>query len=629
MTASMAIPASATKNVAFFKKDKFSRTKLDELLKKRFFYAQAFGIYGGVSGLYDYGPPGCALQANLVALWRSHFILEESMLEVDCTALTPHDVLKTSGHVDRFTDYMVKDLSTGDVYRADHLLEAFLSKRLIAATKEETEEINSILAQIDNFKEAELDTLFKKYCIVSDLGNPLGPVHKFNLMFSTSIGPAGNLPGYLRPETAQGQFVNFRKLLECNNDRMPFASAMIGKSFRNEISPRSGLLRVREFLMAEVEHYVHPDKKDHARFSEVAHIELNFLPSNVQEMGKNDITRKSIDDAVKSRMVNNQTLGYFLARTAQFLWKVGIDPERLRFRQHMRNEMAHYASDCWDAEIFNSYGWIECVGCADRSCYDLSMHTKATGERLMAREKLETPIQVSVSKVIIDKKALGMAFKSASKEITEYLESLSEEEAIELFSKVSNDMLPVVISKSGNLYQIPLSMVRIEKVEETKHVMEYIPAVIEPSFGLGRIIYSLLEHSFWAREDDEQRVVLSIPAIVAPTKCLIAPLSQNDGFRPICQRLIKILRKKNISCLLDESSATIGKRYSRFDEIGVPFAITVDFQSLKDSTVTIRERDSTQQIRVPVDSVASIIDCLVEGHKDWNLVVEESGGLFS
>jgi glycyl-tRNA synthetase len=616
-------------NVAFAKKSKFSRTKLEELLKKRFFYAQAFGIYGGVGGLYDYGPPGCALQANLVSLWRSHFILEENMLEVDCTALTPHDVLKTSGHVDRFTDYMVKDLKTGDVYRADHLLEAFLAKKRETASSEEAAEIDSILAQIDNFKESELDALFQKYKVISDLGNAVGPVHKFNLMFSTSIGPAGNIPGYLRPETAQGQFVNFRKLLECNNDRMPFASAMIGKSFRNEISPRSGLLRVREFLMAEVEHYVHPEKKDHLRFSEVSQVVLNFLPSNIQEQGKSDIVKQSIGDAVAAGMVNNQTLGYFLARTAQFLWRTGIDPERLRFRQHMRNEMAHYASDCWDAEILNSYGWIECVGCADRACFDLSMHTKVTGERLMAREKLEVPTRALVSKIIIDKKGLGMSFKTASKEIAEHLESLSEEEATELFSKVSNDILTVLVPKTGNSYQIPLSMVKLEKVEETKHVLEYIPAVIEPSFGLGRIIYSILEHSFWTREADEQRAVLSIPAAIAPTKCLIAPLSQNDDFSPTCQKLLRLLRKKNISCQLDESSATIGKRYSRFDEIGVPFATTVDFQSIKDSTVTIRERDSTQQIRVHLDLVGSIIESLIEGHKDWNQIVEEAGGLFT
>ena len=599
-------------------------------MKKRFFYAQAFGIYGGIGGLYDYGPPGSALQANLVAQWRSHFVLEENMLEVDCTALTPHDVLKTSGHVDRFTDYMVRDVKTGDVYRADHLLEAFLEKKLKEGVlgEEEAKEVESILAQIDNYREAELDALFARFKVVSDLGNPVGPVHKFNLMFATSIGPAGNVAGFLRPETAQGQFVNFKKLLECNNDRMPFASAMIGKSFRNEISPRSGLLRVREFLMAEVEHYVHPERKDHPRFADIECVELNFLPASVQEQGKTELTRATVGEAVKSGMVNNQTLGYFLARTAQFLWKIGIDSERLRFRQHMSNEMAHYASDCWDAEIHSSYGWVECVGCADRACYDLSMHSAVTGEKLMAREKLDEPLHVSTVKLLVDKKAVGMAFKAASKEIAQILEGAVDAQAEEMYARAANDLLPVT-TRSGETFQVPLGMVKLERVLEVKHVLEYIPAVIEPSFGIGRIIYSLLEHAFWARDGDEQRVVLSIPACIAPMKCLVAPLSPNAEFKPLCQELIRALRRRGISCQMDESSTSIGKRYSRNDEIGVPFAITVDFQALKDGTVTVRERDSTEQIRVPLAKADLILEQLIEAEKSWPEIVQEQGGLFT
>lgn len=616
-------------NVAFSKKHEFTRARMEELLKKRFFYAQAFGIYGGVSGLYDYGPPGCALQANLVSQWRTHFILEENMLEVDCTALTPHDVLKTSGHVDRFTDYMVKDIKTGEVYRADHLLEAFLERKLSDPNISSTEaaEIESILAQVDNFKEADLDALFKRFNVVSDLGNAITSVQKFNLMFATPIGPAGNLQGYLRPETAQGQFVNFRKLLECNNDKMPFASAMIGKSFRNEISPRSGLLRVREFLMAEIEHYVHPEHKSHKRFHEICNTALNFLPASTQQQGRTDLTTITIAEAVQSGMVNNETLGYFLARTAMFLWKIGVDPSRLRFRQHMKNEMAHYASDCWDAEIHNSYGWIECVGCADRACYDLSMHTKFTGEKLSAREKLDTPIEQTCTRIVVDKRALGTAFKSAAKEISDTLDSFVDITAETLISSAANEIIALT-TNCGNKYEIPVSMLKLEKKQETKHVLEYTPAVIEPSFGLGRIIYSVLEHSFWIRDGDEQRAVLSFPPVIAPMKCLIAPLSPCADFAPLCIELARQLRRKNITCQLDESSTSIGKRYARNDEIGVPFAVTVDFQSLKDSTVTIRERDSTQQCRIPINAVAVSIDDLIEERTTWSEMVQSNGGLF-
>ena len=174
-------------------------------------------------------------------------------------------------------------------------------------------------------------------------------------MFDTSIGPAGDKKGYLRPETAQGQFLNFNKLLEFNNARMPFASASIGKSFRNEISPRSGLLRVREFLMAEIEHFVDPKQKSHQRFKEVENLKCRLLPKNVQQAGKTEVTMISIGEAVRTRMVDNETLGYFLARIWLFLEKIGCDMSRVRFRQHMKNEMAHYASDCWDAELHTSY----------------------------------------------------------------------------------------------------------------------------------------------------------------------------------------------------------------------------------------------------------------------------------
>lgn len=160
---------------------------------------------------------------------------------------------------------------------------------------------------------------------------------------------------------------------------MPFASATIGKSFRNEISPRSGLIRVREFQMCEIEHFLDPNDKRHPRFQEVAHVKLNLLDRDVQLSGKTDITVMSIGDAVKQKIVDNETLGWFLARIQLFLQELGCNPAKIRFRQHMATEMAHYATDCWDAELHTSYGWCEAVGCADRSAYDLTVHMKKTG----------------------------------------------------------------------------------------------------------------------------------------------------------------------------------------------------------------------------------------------------------
>jgi glycyl-tRNA synthetase len=308
------------------------------------------------------------------------------MLEVDTTMLTPDDVLKTSGHVDRFSDWMCKDKQTGEIFRADHLVGQVIEDRLksdkeargttveannaqsnkkklkikkTAPVKLPDEKValyEKYLAQLDNYSGDELGRII----IEEDIRNPqtcglLEPPLEFNLMFDTSIGPSGDKKGYLRPETAQGQFLNFNKLLEFNNARMPFASASIGKSFRNEISPRAGLLRVREFLMAEIEHYVDPKDKRHKRFAEVEDLKCRFLPKDVQEAGKTDLMETTVGEAVASGMVDNETLGYFLARIWLFLAKIGCDMLRVRFRQHMRNEMAHYASDCWDAEIRSSY----------------------------------------------------------------------------------------------------------------------------------------------------------------------------------------------------------------------------------------------------------------------------------
>lgn len=208
---------------------------------------------------------------------------------------------------------------------------------------------------------------------------------------------------------------------------MPFASASIGKSFRNEISPRSGLLRVREFLMAEIEHFVDPESgKKHVRFEEVRDVELVLLDRHTQLSGKTTLRTISIGTAVEEHIVDNETLGYFLARVQLFLKKIGIDQHKIRFRQHMANEMAHYAVDCWDAELLTSFGWIECVGCADRSAYDLTVHAKRTGEPLVVREARTEPLVVEEWQVDVDKKKLGPKFRRDAKAVEAAIETLGE-----------------------------------------------------------------------------------------------------------------------------------------------------------------------------------------------------------
>ncbi|KAM0514369.1 hypothetical protein ACHAPE_006950 [Trichoderma viride] len=632
---------------------------LDAMLRRRMFYTPSFEIYGGVGGLYDYGPPGCALQANIVDLWRKHFVLEEDMLEVDCTALTPHEVLKTSGHVDKFADWMCKDPKNGEILRADHFVEAILEARLkgdkeargqkieekevdpkkkkkaktAAAIKLDdavVQEYEEVLAKIDNYGGPELGELIKKY----DLKNPetgvlpSDPV-AFNLMFQTSIGPSSNLAGYLRPETAQGQFLNFAKLLEFNQSQMPFASASIGKSYRNEISPRAGLLRVREFLMAEIEHFVDPEGgKKHSRFHEVENVEMVLLDRHVQLSGKTQTQRMTIGQAVKDGVVDNETLGYFLARIHLFMEKIGVDLSKMRFRQHMANEMAHYATDCWDAELLTSTGWVECVGCADRSAYDLSVHAKKTGAPLVVRERLDEPKVIEEWQVDIQKKKFGPLFKKDAKTVETALEATSQEQREKLAKELTETGKIVldVEGIAGGKATIDKDSVAIEFRKRVENTREYTPNVIEPSFGIGRILYSLIEHNFWTRGSDggdEARGVLSFPPTVAPTKVLLVPLSSNPQFKPTVKKLSQKLRSLGVSSRVDDSSASIGKRYSRNDELGTPLGITVDFQTLQDGTITLRDRDSTTQVRAEEDKILEAIQSLANGSKKWAQIESE------
>ena len=273
---------------------KFSAAKpdLDDLIKRRFFYRQAFEIYGGVGGFFTYGPPGAAVKQNIIALWRKHFVIEENMLEVDDTCIMPHDVLLTSGHVERFNDFIVKDLKDPKIFfRADKILEEFMDAKMaeegvsdaqvrarpsitpaivLTSTRSvQVKEYTIVKNRADAYTREDLHATFKKYDIRSpETKNELSEPQAFNLMFPTPIGPIGDLKGYLRPETAQGIFLNFKFCLEQNAGQMPFGVAQVGKAFRNEITPRNFIFRSREFEQMEIEYFIPPDEDVWADFHE-------------------------------------------------------------------------------------------------------------------------------------------------------------------------------------------------------------------------------------------------------------------------------------------------------------------------------------------------------------------------
>ncbi|KAH9697272.1 glycine--tRNA ligase 1 [Citrus sinensis] len=315
------------------------------------------------------------------------------MLEVRSPCVTPEVVLKASGHVEKLTDQMVKDEKTGTFYRADQLLKDFCNEKLredVRLSLEQAAELRRTLAMMDDLSVEELGAKIKEYGITApDTKNPLSDPYPFNLMFQTSVGPSGLTAAYVRPETAPGIFVNFKDLYYNNGNKLPFAAAQIGQAFRNEISPRQGFSRVREFTLAEIEHFVDPKDKSHPKFSEVKNLEFLMFPRE-EQMSAQSAKKIRLGEAVSRGIVNNETIGYFIGRVYLFLSRLGIDQDHLRFRQHLANEMAHYAADCWDAEIECSYGWIECVGIADRSAYDLRAHTRKLYNLRMAESTMVT-----------------------------------------------------------------------------------------------------------------------------------------------------------------------------------------------------------------------------------------------
>ena len=449
----------------------------------------------------------------------------------------------------------------------------------------------------------------------SNKDNDLTAPFPFNLMFKTLIGPEGNSVGYLRPETAQGLFVNFRRLLDYNQSRMPFAAAQIGLGFRNEIAPRNGLLRVREFCMAEIEHFVNPKDKSHPKFAKVASRVLTLFSSDAQ-LGTGRTVDMTIGEAVATGVVNNQTLGYFMARTHMWLEKIGVDPKRMRFRQHLRTEMAHYAADCWDMEIQLSYGWIECVGHADRACYDLDQHSKRTGVPMLAAELLPAPIEINRLIAEPVKRLLGPKFQKDQKKVIDALEALDNDAA----SKLQKDLEVARVAVVEG-FEITPDLVVFKNEKKNVAEIKYTPSVIEPSYGIGRILYSVLEHSFSQRNGDEQRCVMSFKPCVAPIKVGIYRLINNAAFTPVINQLRDLFQASNVTNRIDSSSGSVGRRYARADELGIPFGVTIDFQTLMDSTITLRDRDTMSQVRIPISDVMSIILQLVNETISWDWVL--------
>ena len=537
--------------------------KIMMLAKRRGFIYPSFEIYGGSAGFYDYGPLGSQLKNNIENLWRNFYLLQDNCVEINTPTITLYEVLKASGHVDEFTDLSVdckkckRSYKVEDIISDDTTVEQAVKK--------------------DNVK-------------CPTCGAKLKDAHPVNLMFSTTIGIGDGRDAFLRPETAQGIFTNFHLLYRHAREKLPFGVIQVGRGYRNEVSPRQGIIRLREFSMAEAEVFFDPENKNHPNFDSVKDKEL-FLFDNKKEM------KLSLEKAVKTEVINNQALAYYMCLTQEFLMDCGVDPKKFRFRKHASDEMAHYAKECWDAELYSErFGWIECVGIADRSAYDLNSHIESSGTDMYASRKYDEPKTVEMKKIVPKMGELGPLFKGKAGKIKTLLENMEVK-----------DTKKVSVCLDGETIDIPKNCYKIVETKEKLTGEKFVPHVIEPSYGIDRILYCILEHNYAeTKKKGEEYRLLKLNPQIAPIKVGIFPLTSDERLAKIAKIIDKDLRNVNITTYYDDGG-TIGRRYARMDEIGTPFCITVDHDTLKDKSVTIRDRDTTKQERKKIDSLDQYI----------------------
>lgn len=527
-------------------KDKYE--SIISLAKRRGFLTPSFEIYGGVAGFYSYGPLGSVMKRNIENLWRRFYLFREGFIEIDTPTITPFEVLKASGHVDEFTDLTAVCDSCGRYFKAE-----------------------------------EIEKDGKYVCTICN--KEIKNLRYINLMFETRIGIGEERKAFLRPETAQGIFTEFHNIYRYMREKLPFGVIQIGRGYRNEIAPRQGIIRLREFSMAEAEVFFDPENKRHERFDEIKEEKIPLLID-----GK--IRKMSLDHAVKRGIIGNEALAYYMLLTYKFLIASGIDREKIRFRKHDKEELAHYARECWDAELFSDrFGWVECVGIADRTAYDLESHIKHSGSDLYAVRRLEKPKEIEVERIEVKMEKLGPLFKDKAKIVKDILEKMD-------LSRLNGD---IELELEGNRVKIPKDCYEIKRVKEISTVERFIPHVIEPSYGIDRIFFHALEHNYFeTKKGGEDYRILKLPYLIAPIKTGVFPLVSDEKLCKIGKEIYYMLTKAGIESYYDESGS-IGRRYARMDEIGTPFCITIDFDTLKDGTVTVRYRDTTDQFRIKIE----------------------------
>jgi len=483
--------------------------------KKKGFVYPSSEIYGGISGFWDYGPLGAELFNNIKASWWKFFVQDrEDMVGIDASIISHPRVWKASGHLDCFGDLVLKCSKCAERLRADHFIEDVLHMNVEGM---DVHKINLIIKD-NNLNCPKCKSKFEE-------------LRDFNLLFKTFVGAdeSKSSEAYLRGETAQGMFVDFKLIAETSRMKLPFGIAQVGKCFRNEISPRDFMFRSREFSIAEFEYFIHPDVKQCILLDKThSNVKFNLLTSEVQAKHKDTLKETSISAMLNAKKLD-EWHAYWLAEQVMWFKELGLDLKNFKIREHTKDELSHYSSATFDFDYQYPFGSKEVAGNANRGQYDLNQHVKESKQKM------------------------------------------------ELFD------------------------------EETKQ--KVIPRVIEPTFGMERVFLAIICDAYTTREDKEgnEIVVLKLAPKLAPFKVAVFPLVNKLDSRA---RKVYDLLRKEFACFYDKSGA-IGRRYVRQDEIGTPYCVTVDFESEK--SVTLRDRDTMKQVRVPIKDLKETISKLIKG----------------
>ncbi len=571
---------------------------ISEMARRRGFFWPSFEIYGGTSGFMTLGPLGSTLKRKIEDRLRDFFIRRLGLFEIETSVIMPGKVFEASGHVEAFQEPMVECNECKRKFRADHLLLEFAG---MSETDTEKLSLRELMSEIN-----------KQGIHCPECGGDFGEPKRFLTMFETTIGPYSEAVGYGRPEAAQGIFVEYKRIYEYARERLPFGVAIIGHALRNEISPRQGPIRLREFTIMDLEFFFDPEEPQCERLKEVENETLRLLPAERVLKGVDEPVEVTVKDALSKRLIKTEWQAFFMALSKRFLAALGVPEEKQRFIEKLDWERAHYSVQGYDQQAYlERWGWVEISGHNYRTDYDLKHHMEFSGADMTAFKRHKKPIMKEEVNVKPVASKIGPAFKENTSRV------------INLLSTVDVGELEASFKKQG-FHIIESFKVLPEHVEITrKKVKErgkrFIPHVVEPSFGSDRLFYATLEYAY---ETKDGRTLLSLPRDLAPIQVGVFPLVSKDGLPEKAKQVCQVLTEADFTVEYDESGS-IGRRYARADEVGTPIGVTIDYETLEDETVTIRSRDTWKQVRNKIAELPALFHAYFNCKKEF----EELGPL--